>query len=58
MKSKFLRKKRVPKDVNVEIIRKNVKPRLVFGCETWGTTVRQRSKIMGMEMRFLRKIEW
>lgn len=53
MKTRLLGRKELPK--KVEVIRKNVKPTLYFGCETYSTTERHRYKIIRIEIRFLLK---
>lgn len=40
-----------------EVIRKIVNPTLIFGYESWTTSERQGSKIIGMEMKCFRKIK-
>ena len=57
IKSNFLSKKEIPKDVKAEIVKKIVKPTLTYSCESWVLTERLKSKINSMEMRFLRKIQ-
>lgn len=41
----------------IEMVRKLVKPILIFGHLTWPTSERQRNRLNAIEMGFLRKIE-
>lgn len=57
IKSSFLGKKEVPKEAKVEVFKKVVTPILIYGCESWTTVNKHKSRVESMEMRFLRKIE-
>jgi uncharacterized protein YukE len=57
IKSNFLGKKEIPKQIKTEIVKKIVKPTLTYACESWTLTQKQKSRITSTEMRFLRRIE-
>lgn len=50
-------KKEVPQDIKVEVIRKIVRPTLLYGHYTQVSFNRLKSKLNAMEIRFLRRIE-
>lgn len=57
MRSTFLGKREIPKDVKTEVVKKVVRPTILYGSETWTLYEKNISRINAMEMRFLRKIE-
>lgn len=57
IKTNFLGKAEIPKDIKVEVVKKVVYPALVYGSESWPITDKQKKRITSTEMRFWRKIE-
>lgn len=57
MRTTFLGKREIPKNIKVEVVKKVVIPTLIYGSESWTLTDRNMSRVNATEMRFLRKIE-
>lgn len=57
LKSTFLGKKEVPTKIKTEVVKKVVRPTIMYSSETWTLTEKHKSRLNAMEMRFLRRIE-
>ena len=57
MRSTFLGKREVPKEIKTEVVKRVARPAIIYSSETWTLIKRQKSLTNAMEMRFLRKTE-
>ena len=57
MKNRLLEKKEVPQAVKIEVIKRIVRPTILYGSETWTLSDRLKSRVNAMETRFLRRSE-
>lgn len=55
--SNFLGKKKIPKEVEAEVLRKVVKSTVVYGSEVWTLSEKIVNGINAVEIRFVRNIE-
>ncbi|XP_045474946.1 uncharacterized protein LOC123680873 [Harmonia axyridis] len=51
---KFLRRTEVEEKTKMTVFKSIFRPVLSYGCETWNTTKRMRSKLQAVEIKFLR----
>ena len=52
-----LRRKELSRSTKLKVVNATVMPTLMYGCETWSLSKRQRSKIPATQMNVLRRIE-
>lgn len=57
MKTTFLGKKEVPRKIKTKVVKKVVRPTIMYSSETWTLTEKHKTRLNAMEMRFLRRIE-
>lgn len=57
MKTTFLGKREIPKNIKIEVIKKVVRPTILYSSESWTLSGKQKTRINAIEMRFLRKIQ-
>lgn len=55
LRTTFLGKKVVPKEINIEVYKNVVRPMMLHGSESWIITNTNKSRMTAIEMRFLRK---
>jgi hypothetical protein len=55
LRTTFLGKKEVPKEIKTQVYQKVVRLSIVYGSESWTLTKNNKSKIVATKIRFLRR---
>lgn len=57
MNNNFIRKREIAEKTKMMVYKTVIRPVLTYGCETWTTTLREKSRLQAMEMKILRGIK-